>query len=65
MSSITMQVKGDTLVVTVPLNGARAPSTSGKTDIVASTRGNQAIALPSGETIRVGVNVFADRKAAV
>lgn len=60
MSGITMQVKGDTLTITVPLNGTRKLSSTGKTATVASTHGNQAVALPSGEVVKVGVNVFGD-----
>ena len=47
------------LTITVDLNKEFGPSVSGKTIIVASTQGNQAIGTAkSGEVVQVGVNVY-------
>ena len=56
---------GDTLVIRVPIQKA-TPSASGKTLVIASTRGNQKSALQiDGKDIYVGVNayVYAEPKA--
>jgi hypothetical protein len=49
---------GDTLVIRVPIQKA-TPSASGKTLVIASTRGNQKSALQiDGKDIYVGVNAY-------
>ena len=57
--------EGDTLVIRIPLQ-APTPSASGKTLVVASTRGNQKTAVQiDGKDLYLGVNayVFAVPKA--
>ncbi len=57
--------EGDTLVIRIPIT-APAPSSSGKTLVVASTRGNQKTAVQiDGKDLYLGVNayVYAEPKA--
>lgn len=49
--------KAKTITVTLPLEKPGTRSASGKTEIVASTRGNQPIAVDN-ETIYFGVNIY-------
>ena len=47
------------LTITVDLNKDFGPSASGKTIIVASTQGNQAVGTAkAGDVVQVGVNVY-------
>ena len=57
--------EGDTLVIRIPIK-TPAPSASGKTLVVASTRGNQKTAVQiDGKDLYLGVNayVYAEPKA--
>jgi len=57
---------GDTLVIRIPIQKP-TPSSTGKTLVVASTRGNQKSGLQiDGKDVHVGVNayVYAEPKAA-
>ena len=54
MKNIEIQVEGSKLVITVDLSKTFGPSKSGKTTVIASTDGNQAI---SPGTF-VGLNVY-------
>lgn len=62
MKNITHHVEGSTLVLRIDVSPATlagaTPSTSGKTKIVATTSGNQAIALPGGAVLSLGVNAY-------
>ena len=51
--NVVAEVQGRKLVLTIDLDAPGAPSSSGKTVVIASTRGNAAI----GDVI-VGLNVF-------
>lgn len=56
-----VKVEGKELVIRIPLQ-APAPSASGKTLIVASTRGNvKTTALVDGKPVTVGVNAYVKR----
>lgn len=57
MQNVAMEVKGDTLYIAVKLDAKRTPSSSGKTNVVASTEGNAKIPGAS-ELLRIGLNVF-------
>lgn len=48
---------GTTLTIVVDLSGPGAPSASGKTLVLASTRGNRKVKTDVGE-VMVGLNVF-------
>jgi len=56
MKNVTLEVKGNTLTITVNLDKTFGPSNSKKTTIVASTEGN--IGVPGHEQIRLGLNVY-------
>lgn len=56
-----VQVKDGKLVISLPLQ-TPAPSASGKTLVVASTRGNvKTSALVDGKPITIGVNAYIGR----
>jgi hypothetical protein len=52
--NVEIEVKGDKVTITVDLSGAGIPSASGKTLVIASTRGNAAIA----PGVFMGLNVY-------
>ena len=55
---LTITREGDTLVIRLPIN-APTPSASGKTLVVASTRGNQKTSLQiDGRDLYLGVNAY-------
>ena len=56
MKNVEMQVNGDVLTLTVDLSKRFGKSSSGKSEIIASTEGNQA--LPGMDEIKVGLNVY-------
>ena len=56
MKNIEMQVDGDILTIKVDLTQRFGKSSSGKSEIIASTEGNQA--LPGMDEIKVGLNVY-------
>lgn len=56
MKNIEMKQSGNILTITVDLSKRFGRSSSGKTEIVASTEGN--ISVPENEEIKIGVNVY-------
>ncbi len=55
---LTVTREGDTLVIRIPLQ-APAPSSSGKTLVVASTHGNQKTGIQiDGKDVFIGVNAY-------
>jgi hypothetical protein len=56
MQNVEMKLNGDTLTITVDLSKSLGPSKSGKTVLVASTKGNQSVT-PDG-SIKLGLNVY-------
>ena len=62
MDTIKWEIKGDQLVIVIdcsPKALAAAPkSSTGKTNVVASTHGNKAIGLPGGKVLHLGVNAY-------
>jgi hypothetical protein len=57
MRNVTYEVKGKSLVITIPdLSTDLGPSSGGKTHLVASSGGNQEI--PGFPGLKVGVNAF-------
>lgn len=57
MTNIHLQRDGVKLVITVDLSAEGVESASGKTLVLASTRGNQGV--PGTKGVMVGVNVYA------
>jgi len=56
MKNVEMRVEGNLLHITVDLDQNCGPSASGKTTIIATTKGNQE--LPGHPGIKVGLNVY-------
>ena len=57
MKNVTMKVDGEKLIIEVDLAQDFGKSASGKTTIIASTCGNQALAALH-DNIKVGVNIY-------
>lgn len=56
MDNIKATVKGDKLLLEIDLKADLGPSASGKTNVIASSRGNQSV--PGHPNIKMGVNVY-------
>jgi len=56
MQNVQFQREGDLLIVKIDLSKAFGPSASGKTVIVASTRGNPPV--PGSPDCFIGINCF-------
>jgi hypothetical protein len=55
-------IENGELVIRLPLNKAPVPSSSGKTLVIASSRGNQKTdAIINGQAVVVGVNAYIAR----
>lgn len=57
MDGIEMKVTGDKLVVTIDLTRRGSPSSTGKTLLVASTRGAVAVDYPKRDGMKVAINL--------
>jgi hypothetical protein len=56
---VKVSIENGELVIRLPLNRPPVPSSSGKTLVVASTRGNQRTdAVLDGQPVIVGVNAY-------
>ena len=60
-SNVHAEVKAGQLILTVSLDAPATLSATGKTMVLASTRGNQAVADGGGEPVYVGLNVYRKR----
>ena len=58
MDNIQIELKDNKAVITIDLGKDFGPSKSGKTIVVATTRGNVPIPIPGSETIRLGLNCY-------
>lgn len=56
--NFTAEVKDDKLIITIDLLGATTPSKSGKTNVIASSRGNKEVEVPGDEPVFMGLNVY-------
>ena len=56
MKNVTYKVAGNLLTIEVDLSKSFGPSSSGKTEIVATTEGNQPI--EGHPDVKLGVNIF-------
>jgi len=63
MKNVEMKLDGDILTIKVDVTKEFGPSSSGKTIIIASTEGN--ISIPEKEEIKIGLNVYRKKPAAV
>lgn len=60
MQNVQFSLDGNRLVITVDLSAEGTPSKSGKTDVIASTRGN--VPVPDRPDVYVGLNVYRYRE---
>ncbi len=56
MKNVEMELKGNTLTITVDLSKEFGLSSSGKSLIIASTEGN--VSIPEKEEIKIGLNIY-------
>ena len=56
MENIIMERKGNKLILTVVLSKSLGASASGKSELIASTKGNAPV--PDQPEVRVGLNVY-------
>jgi hypothetical protein len=63
MKNVEMKLDGDILTIKVDVTKEFGPSSSGKTIIIASTEGN--ISIPDKDDVKVGLNVYRKKTAAV
>ena len=61
MQNVAMTVEGEILVIKVDLGADAKPSASGKTMVIASTRGNAVVDDGKGNAVHVGLNVYRKR----
>ena len=59
MQNVDMKVVGDKLTITVDLGEEGVPSSSGKSIVIATTRGNKPV--PKADGVIIGLNIY--RKA--
>ena len=60
MDNIQIEVKDNKAVITIDLSKDFGPSKSGKTIVVATTRGN--VPIPGAESIKLGLNCYNIRR---
>jgi len=60
VANVEMKIEGNTLTIKVDLSKTAGPSASGKSILIASTRGNQPLPEPYSD-VKVGLNVFKSR----
>jgi len=58
MRNCEIHTSGKVLTITVDLSKPGTESASGKSVVIGSTQGNQAVAGPGGKQFQVGVNVY-------
>jgi hypothetical protein len=56
MKNVEIKVQGNTLVITVDLSKSFGLSSSGKSEMVATTAGN--VSVPGREEVKVGLNIY-------
>ncbi len=63
MKNVEMKLEGDILTIKVDVTKEFGPSASGKTIIIATTEGN--ISVPEKDDVKIGLNVYRKKPAAV
>lgn len=61
MQNVKVTTKGNILTVEIDTSKNLGDSKSGKTVLIGTTGGNQAIALPDGRQIKLGVNCYTSK----
>jgi hypothetical protein len=56
MDNVQIEVKDNKAIITIDLNKDFGPSKSGKTIVVATTRGK--VPVPGAEDVRIGINCY-------
>jgi hypothetical protein len=60
MKNVQMIVNGSELTIKVDLSQNYGPSSSGKSDTIASTEGN--VSVPGQEEVKIGLNIYKPRR---
>lgn len=60
VENVAFTVKGNMLTITVKLNAKRTPSASGKSEVIATTKGN--VTIPGTDDVKCGLNVYVSSK---
>ena len=60
MKNIDMTVEGNELVIRVDLTESHGTSASGKSEVIATTSGNQSV--PGHDGVKIGINCYRMRK---
>ncbi len=60
MENVHVELNGNLLVIAIDLSQTLGVSSSGKSEIMATTGGN--VAVPGHEEVKVGLNVYRPRK---
>ena len=58
MKNVIVKQEGNSLTITCDLTANHGLSKSGKTQIIASTEGNQTVAEVNGEKVFLGLNLY-------
>jgi hypothetical protein len=57
MRNVEYRISDGKLIIEIDLNAKTQPSSSGKSNIVATTRGNQPLDIPN-RNLRLGLNLY-------
>jgi Fe-S cluster assembly ATPase SufC len=57
--NVAVKVEGNKILVEMDLSAKGEVSASGKSTVIASSKGNQTIAVVDGKVFKLGVNLFA------
>ena len=58
MKNVDVKIEKQVLTLTIDLSQSQGPSKSGKTQIIASTEGNQVIGLFNNKPVIIGLNIY-------
>ena len=58
MQNVSIVTEGTKVLIEIDTSKPTTPSSTGKTQVLASTRGNTAVALPDGRVLNLGVNAY-------
>jgi hypothetical protein len=56
MDNVKLETKNNILTITIDLTRSSGRSKSGKTEVIATTRGNQPV--PGAEGVKIGLNIY-------
>ena len=58
MKNVDVKIEKQVLTLTIDLSQSQGPSKSGKTQIIASTEGNQVIGMFNNKPVIIGLNIY-------